>query len=57
MKKLSELTAAAIETSQTNLFTFNPRMSYPSDAWIKADPEFWKSKAAPAAAPAKKPAE
>ena len=57
MKKLSELTAAAIETSQTNLFTFNPRMSYPSDAWIKADPEFWKPKAAPAAAPAKKPAE
>ena len=57
MKKLSELTASAIETSQTNLFAFNPRMSYPSDAWIKADPEFWKSKAAPAAAPAKKPAE
>jgi hypothetical protein len=57
MKKLSELTAAAIETSQTNLFTFNPRMSYPSDAWIKADPEFWKPKAAPAAPPAKKPAE
>ena len=57
MKKLSELTASAIETSQTNLFVFNPRMSYPSDAWIKADPEFWKSKAAPAAAPAKKPAE
>jgi hypothetical protein len=27
-------------------------MSYPPDAWVKADPEFWKAKAA-AKAPAK----
>lgn len=46
MKKLSELSAAAIESSQTNLFAFNPRMSYPRDEWVKADPEFWKPKAA-----------
>jgi hypothetical protein len=45
MTKLGELTAAAIETSQTNLFAFNPRMSYVSDEWLKADPEFWKVKA------------
>jgi hypothetical protein len=57
MKKLLELTAAGIESSQTNLFVFNPRMSYPQDEWVKADPEFWKPKAAPAAAAAKKPAE
>jgi hypothetical protein len=57
MKKLAELSAAAIESSQTNLFMFNPRMSYPTDDWIKADPEFWKPKAAPAHAAAKKPAE
>jgi hypothetical protein len=58
MKKLSELTAAAVESSQTNLFIFNPRMSYPSEEWIKADPEFWKPKPAPMAAkPAEKPAE
>ena len=50
LKKLGELSAAAIQESQTNLFGFNPRMSYPRDEWIKADPEFWKSKAtAPAA--------
>ena len=36
MKKLAELSAAAIESSQTNLFAFNPRMSYPSDEWVKA---------------------
>jgi hypothetical protein len=58
MKKLSELAAAAIESSQTNLFTFNPRMSYVSDDWVKADPEFWAPKPAHApAAASKKPAE
>jgi len=57
MKKLSELSAAAIESSQTNLFAFNPRMSYPSEDWIKADPEFWKPKAAAAPAATKKAAD
>jgi hypothetical protein len=57
MKKLSELSAAAIESSQTNLFAFNPRMSYPADEWVKADPEFWQPKAAAAHAATKKPAE
>jgi hypothetical protein len=58
MKKLADLTAAAIDSSETNLFAFNPRMSYVSEDWIKADPEFWKPKPAAAAAakPAKKPA-
>ena len=50
MKKFSELLAAAIETSQHNLFAFSPSMSYPRDEWIKADPEFWKPKAHAAAA-------
>jgi len=49
MKKLRELTAATVEDSQTNLFSFNPRMSYIGEDWIKADPEFWKPKAAHAA--------
>jgi hypothetical protein len=52
-KKLAELTAASVESSQTNLFAFNPKESYPPDEWIKADP-FWKPKAA---APAAKPAQ
>lgn len=46
MKKLGELSAASIESSETNLFVFNPRISYPSDDWVKADPGFWKPKAA-----------
>jgi hypothetical protein len=50
MKKLSALSAAAIELSQTNLFAINPRMSYPAEEWVTGDPEFWKPKpAAPAA--------
>jgi hypothetical protein len=53
MKKLGELIAAAIESSQHNLFAFNPRMSYVADEWIKND-EFWKPKAAAMPAPAAK---
>jgi hypothetical protein len=50
MKKLSELSAVAIESSETNLFSFNPRMSYVGEDWAKADP-FWKTMPAkPAAA-------
>jgi hypothetical protein len=52
-KKLAELTAACVESVQTNLFAFNPKESYPPEAWIKAD-SFWKPKAA---APATKPAQ
>ncbi len=57
LRKLGELSAASIEMSQTNLFAFNPRMSYVSDDWVKADPEFWKAKATSAPAAAKKPAD
>jgi hypothetical protein len=53
MKKISELTAASIETTSSSLFEINPRMSYPPQEWIDKDPAFWK--VAPAAAP-KKPA-
>jgi len=45
MKKLEELSAASIESSETNLFAFNPHLSYVSDDWVKADPDFWKPKA------------
>ncbi len=56
MTRLGELSAASIQESQTNLFVFNPRMSYPSDDWVKADPDFWSPKAAAAPAATKKPA-
>ncbi len=55
MKRLSELSASAIESSESQLFSFNPRMSYVGEDWIKADPDFWKPKSAgrPAGAPKK----
>jgi len=42
MKKLGELVSASVESSQHQLFSFNAHMSYVDDAWIKADPDFWK---------------
>jgi hypothetical protein len=56
MKKLSELSAAAIQETANNLFVFSPTKSYIWDEWAKADPDFWKPKAMKAAA-AKKPEE
>ena len=54
MKKFSELLAGAIEFSQHHLFSFTPKMSYVSDEWIKADPDFWKPKPSAASAAPKK---
>ena len=57
MKKLEELSAASIESSEANLFALNPNMSYVPAEWIKTN-DFWKSKAATSVATApKKPAE
>jgi hypothetical protein len=56
MKKLDELFGACVESSQQQLFAFNPQMSYVQDEWIKADPGFWKPKAA-SKPPTKAPAE
>ena len=53
MKHIGELTASCLESTQTNLFELDPKISYATEDWIKADP-FWKP-AAPTAA-AKKPA-
>ena len=46
MKKLEQLEASCVESRQTNLFRFEPKMSYPSDAMVQADPDFWKPKPA-----------
>jgi hypothetical protein len=57
MKKLSELSSSTIEFYQHNLFAFAPSMSYPSEDWIKADPDFWKPKAQMSSATPKKKTE
>jgi hypothetical protein len=42
MKKMQGLEAACVESRQSNLFLISPKMSFPPDAFVKADPEFWK---------------
>ena len=53
MKKLSELSAAGIESVENNLFAINPHMSYVDDDVAKAAPEFWRPK--PLSTPEAKP--
>ena len=60
MKKLDELVRDCVVSSSHELFSVNPKQSYVDEAWIKADPAFWKPKAkaaseAAAAKPATKP--
>jgi hypothetical protein len=44
LKKLAALEAACIESRQDNLFQISPKMSYPPESWVKAEPDFWKPK-------------
>jgi hypothetical protein len=44
MQKLRDLTASTIESIESNLVQFNPKMSYVPDSWVKADPAFWSQK-------------
>jgi len=52
LKKLDRLVAESVESSQHELFQIDAHMSYVPEEWIKADPEFWKPKAAAMAKPA-----
>lgn len=47
MKKIADLTAEAVESSGSSLYMFNPKMSYPPEEWVKADPGFWSPKTEP----------
>lgn len=44
MKKMEDLEASCFQSIQTNLFMFNPKMSYTPADWVKADPDFWGQK-------------
>jgi hypothetical protein len=44
MKKADELEAACVESVASNLFQFNPKMSYAPPSWVKEDPAFWAPK-------------
>jgi len=51
VKEFRSLFASAVDTSYSQLFSINPKQSYPKDEWVKGNPDFWKPK--PAAAVAK----
>ncbi|HEU4386481.1 MAG TPA: hypothetical protein VFV34_01705 [Blastocatellia bacterium] len=54
-KQLDEMASADVLSTDSVIFAFSPRMSYPSEALLKADPSYWKPKPLPMPAPAKKP--
>lgn len=59
-KRFEQLYADTVDDSHTELFAINPKQSYMDDSVIKADPDFWKPKAAAGkavAAAATKPAD
>jgi hypothetical protein len=45
MQKFEQLTSQTLDPWRTELFSINPKQSYAEEAWIKADPDFWKPKA------------
>jgi|HubBroStandDraft_1064217.scaffolds.fasta_scaffold04976_8 hypothetical protein len=49
------LAADAVQSSESLLFAFNPKMSYVSPEFAAADPEFWNPKPKAPAKPAAKP--
>jgi hypothetical protein len=44
MKKMADLAASTVQSSEANLFKLNPKISYPPESWVKADPSFWGAK-------------
>lgn len=58
LKRLDALEASCVESSMSNFFAIDPKMSIPTDEMLKAEPEFWRSKTVASAAkkPAAKPA-
>jgi hypothetical protein len=50
-QQLREFARTAMASSETKLFAFSPKMSYPSDQWVASDPQFWAPKPVAAAKP------
>ena len=50
--KLTEFNMQGLESLETQLFVFSPKMSYPPKEWVEADHDFWAPKPAMPAKPA-----
>lgn len=44
LKKMAALEASCVESRATQLFRIAPKMSYPPEAFVQAEPEFWNPK-------------
>jgi hypothetical protein len=44
LKRLEDLEASCVESSMSNFFIINPKMSIPTDEMVKAEPNYWKPK-------------
>ena len=53
-QKRAAIAASAVVSSQIDRFEFAPSQSNPPEAWVTANPKFWKPAAPAAAAPAAK---
>jgi hypothetical protein len=38
---MEKMGTATVESSASNIYAINPKMSYPTDAWAQEDPSFW----------------
>lgn len=43
--KITEFQMQGVESAETQLLVFSPKMSYPPKAWVEADHDFWTPKA------------
>lgn len=43
-KKMNDLEAVTLESIESNLYSIDPKMSYPRESWRAADPDFWGPK-------------
>jgi hypothetical protein len=48
-KKMMKMAADGYLSVETNIYAFDPKMSYPAKSFAAADPEFWNPKPAPIA--------
>lgn len=55
VREFRRLFADTVDSSESQLFSINPKQSYVPDEWIKADPDFWKPKPAAAKPATAKP--
>lgn len=51
MEKFDKLYGDAVDSMRSELFSINPKQSYVDETFIRADPDFWKPKAAAPKAP------